>query len=154
MMNVMPTKTNAYPLFIMLLLGSFLCFSIWAAMRAADSGPEVTDADYYSKGLKYSSTVLEKKAAAVLGWTVSTQLIGRSLEFRLSDKEGQPVKAARGAIFLYLPESTSSKRLPLRETTPGHYVFNLTDSMRGEMSARLEFEHNGARLNRQLLINL
>jgi len=80
----MVSKKNFYPLLILLLIGSFLCFSIWSAMRAADLGPQVTDADYYSKGLRYSSTMLEKRAATVLGWKVSTRLIGRSLEFRLS----------------------------------------------------------------------
>ena len=123
-------------------------------MRAIDAGPEVTDADYYSKGLKYSSTVLEKRAAAVLGWQVETQLSGRTLEFRLSDKEGLPVEAANGDIFLYLAGSTSSKQLPLQETEPGVYIFNLTAGMTGEMNARLEFEHNGARINRRLLLNL
>ena len=63
-------------------------------MRAAEAKPQVTDADYYSKGLRYTSTLLEKKAAAVLGWTVSTELKGRTLLFHLSDKQGQPVSAA------------------------------------------------------------
>jgi nitrogen fixation protein FixH len=150
----MTLKKNAYPLFIILLIGCFLVFSVWSAKRAIDAGPEVTDADYYSKGLKYSSTVLEKRAAAVLGWKVETQLIGRTLEFRLSDKDGKPVEAANGNIFLYLPGSTSSKQMPLQETEPGVYIFNLTAGMMGEMTARLEFEHNGARINRQLLLNL
>lgn len=150
----MTTKKNAYPLFIILLIGCFLAFSVWSAMRAIDEGPEVTDADYYSKGLKYSSTVLEKRAAAVLGWKVETQLIGRTLEFRLNDKEGKPVATANGDIFLYLAGSTSSKQLPLQETEPGVYIFNLTASMTGEMNARLEFERKGARINRQLLLNL
>ena len=150
----MTTKKNAYPLFIILLIGCFLAFSAWSAMRAIDAGPEVTDADYYSKGLKYSSTVLEKRAAAVLGWKVETQLIGRTLEFRLNYKEGKPVETANGDIFLYLAGSTSSKQLPLQETEPGVYIFNLTASMTGEMNARLEFERKGARINRQLLLNL
>jgi nitrogen fixation protein FixH len=150
----MTTKKNTSPLFIILLIGCFLGFSTWAAMRAIDAGPEVTDADYYSKGLKYSSTVLEKRAAAVLGWKVETRLIGRTLEFRLTDKEGHPVETANGDIFLYLPGSTSSKQLPLQETAPGVYIFNLTAGMTGETNARLEFEHNGARINRQLLLNL
>ena len=150
----MTTKKSSSPLFIILLIGCFLGFSVWSAMRAIEAGPEVTDADYYSKGLKYSSTLLEKRAAAVLGWKVETQLIGRTLEFRLSDKEGTPVEAANGDIFLYLAASTSSKRLPLQETEPGVYIFNLTAGMTGEMSARLEFEHKGARINRQLLLNL
>jgi nitrogen fixation protein FixH len=150
----MATKKNSYPLLILLLIGSFLCFSVWSAMRAIDAGPEVTDADYYSKGLKYNSTLLEKRAAAVLGWKVATQLVGRTLEFRLSDKAGNPVEAAHGEIFLYLKGSSSSKKLPLHEAEPGTYIFNLTAGMSGEMNARLEFELNGARINRQLLLNL
>lgn len=150
----MVIKKNFYPFLIVLLLSSFLCFSTWSAMRAAESGPEVTDADYYSKGLKYTSTLLEKRAAVTLGWTVSTRLAGRTLQFHLSDKQGQPVSSAQGAIFLYLPETASSKPFPLQEITPGVYQFILTAGMTGEMNARLEFAYDGARMNRQLLLNL
>ncbi len=150
----MAAKKNFYPILLLLLIGSFLCFSVWSAMRAANMGPQVTDADYYSKGLRYSSTMIEKRAATVLGWKVSTQLIGRTLEFHLVDKKGRPVKSAQGGLFLYLPDKTSSIRFPLQETAAGVYQLNLTSSMTGEMNARLEFEHDGARLNRQLLLNL
>ncbi len=150
----MTDKKNIYPFLILLLLGSFLCFSVWSAKRAVDSGPEVTDTDYYSKGLKYSSTVLEKRAAAVLGWNVSTQLVDRTLEFHLSDKDGQPVRSAKGVIFLYLDGSATSRKLPLQEVSPGTYILNLTASMKGSINARLDFEYDGARLNRLLLLNL
>lgn len=150
----MTTMKNIYPILIIFLLGSFLCFSVWSAKRAIDSGPEVTDADYYSKGLKYSSTVLEKKAASVLGWTLSTNLVGRTLEFRLHDKAGRPVRSAQGVISLYLPGAASTLKLPLQESTPGTYILKLTGRMTGAINARVEFEHNGARLNRQLLLNL
>jgi nitrogen fixation protein FixH len=150
----MTKKKGFYPSLILLLIGSFLCFSVWSAMQASDLGPQVSDADYYSKGLKYSSSMVEKRAAVVLGWKVSTQLIGRTLEFQLDDKQGQPVKSARGIIFLYLPDKDSSIQFPLQEIAAGVYQFNLTSSMTGEMNARLEFELDGARLNRQLLLNL
>lgn len=150
----MTPEKNAYPLFITLLICCFLGFSTWSAMRAIESGPEVTDADYYSKGLKYSSTLLEKKAADVLGWTVETQLINSTLEFRLSDKEGRPVANANGDIFLYLPGSKQKQQRALVETEPGVYILDLTAEMTGELNARLEFEHKGARINRQLLLNL
>ena len=150
----MPLMKNFYPLLILLLLGSFLCFSVWSAMRAANLGPQVADADYYSKGLKYSSTLVEKRAAIVLGWTVSTQLAGRTLKFHLSDKQGQPVRAAKGTLLLYLPESASSIRFPLQEIDTGVYQLHLTANMTGEKTARLEFERDGARLSRQLLLNL
>lgn len=150
----MATKKGFYPSLILLLIGSFLCFSVWSAKQAADMGPQVTDADYYSKGLKYSSTMVEKRAAEVLGWKVSTQLTGRTLEFHLNDKQGHPVKSAQGVLFLYLPEMASSVQFSLQEIAAGVYQLNLTSSMTGEMNARLEFEHDGARLNRQLLLNL
>lgn len=150
----MAVKKNYYPVMILLLICSFLCFSLWSAMRARDMGPQVTDADYYSKGLKYSATMVEKRAAEVLGWKVSTQLVGRTLEFRLDDKQGRPVKEAKGVLFLYMPDQSSSLQIPLQESAAGVYQLSLTSSMTGGMNARLEFELDGARLNRQLLLNL
>lgn len=94
----MTKKKNLYPAFVLLMIGSFICFLAWSAMRASDSGPQVTDADYYSKGLRYTSTVLEKRAAAVLGWRVDTQLSGRTLQLQLTDKEGRPVRSAKGLL--------------------------------------------------------
>lgn len=150
----MATRKNFYPLFILLLIGSFLCFSTWAAMRTAASRPQVTDADYYSKGLRYTSTLLEKQAAEVFGWTVSSRLAGRTLQFELSDKQGHPVSAASGTLLLYLPQKATNVSFPLQETGPGVYQLQLTTAMTGEMNARLEFARDGARLNRQLLLNL
>lgn len=150
----MPPKNNPYPAFIVLLLGCFIVFLAWSAMRAAESGPEVTDADYYSKGLRYTSTLLEKKAAVALGWKVATQVADRTLTFHLSDKEEKPVVSANGTLHLFLPMTSSTVSLPLEETGQGFYALQLSDSMKGEMTARLEFERGGARLNRQLLLNL
>jgi nitrogen fixation protein FixH len=147
-------RTNLYPIFILLMIGSFIGFLAWSAMRASDSGPQVTDADYYSKGLKYTSTVLEKRAAAVLGWRVDTQLSGRTLRLHLSDKEGQPVSSAKGVIAIYMRNRGETISFPLQEVSAGTYQMHLTDSMTGEMTARVEFERDGARLNRQLLLNL
>lgn len=150
----MATPRNPYPVFIVCAIILFICFLGWSAMRAAESGPEVTDADYYSKGLRYTSTILEKKAAETLGWTVSTELSGRSLVFNLKNKHGQPVKEANGVLDLFIPEQGKSVQYPLQEIADGVYLLALKDSMNGEISARLEFEFNGARLSRQLLLNL
>ena len=147
-------KTNLYPIFILLMIGSFIGFLTWSAMRASDSGPQVTDADYYSKGLRYTSTVLEKRAAAVLGWRVDTQLSGRTLRLHLSDKEGQPVSSAKGVIAIYMRNLGETISFPLQEVSGGTYQIHLTDSMTGEMTAQVEFERDGVRLNRQLLLNL
>jgi len=150
----MPKKRNSYPIFIILLIGCFITFLLWSAMRAADSGPEVTDADYYSKGLRYTSTLLEKKAAAVLGWKVETRLKNRTLTFRLKDKKEIPVLDAKGTLNFFLPSTSASISLPLQEIGQGIYFVPLTSDMTGEMNARLEFEREGARINRQLLLNL
>lgn len=147
-------KKHIYPVLILLLLVSFLVFSAWSAMQAAQLGPQVTDADYYSKGLKYNDTLIEKRAAAALGWKVTTRLVGRTLEFQVSDKHGLPVRGAKGNLFLYLPASAASVHLPLQEIEDGSYQLHLTTSMTGEMTARLDFERDGARLNRQMLLNL
>ena len=147
-------RTNLYPIFILLMIGSFIGFLAWSAIRASDSGPQVTDADYYSKGLRYTSTVLEKRAAAVLGWRIDTQLSGRTLRLHLSDKEGQPVSSAKGVIAIYMRNWGETISFPLQEVSAGTYQMHLTDSMTGEMTARVEFERNGVRLNRQLLLNL
>lgn len=150
----MTNRKNIYPLLILLLIGGFLCFSTWAALRTAASRPQVTDADYYSKGLRYTSTLLEKQAAEGFGWTVATRLAGRALQFELSDKQGQPVSAAKGTLLLYLSQAQVNQTFPLLETGPGIYQLQLTAAMTGEMNARLEFERDGARLNRRLLLNL
>ena len=99
----MANRKNLYPFFIVLAIASFIAFLAWAAMRASVSGPEVTDADYYSKGLRYTSTILEKKAAASQGWTIHTELSGRTLVISLQDKQGDPVRGAKGSILFFLP---------------------------------------------------
>ena len=98
--------------------------------------------------------MLEKRAAAVLGWRVDTQLSGRTLRLHLSDKEGQPVSSAKGVIAIYMRNRGETISFPLQEVSAGTYQMHLTDSMTGEMTARVEFERDGARLNRQLLLNL
>lgn len=146
--------TTPYPYLILLLLGAFLAFSAWAAFQAAAPGSRVTDADYYSRGLKYNSTLIEKRAAAALGWKLQTRLQGRTLEFRLTDSAGAEVDRAAGTLSLAIPGSPESIRLSLQETTAGYYLVSLGDDLHGAIQARLEFERQGIRFNRLLLLNL
>ncbi len=146
-------KTNIYPPMILLLIGAFLVFSGWAAHRAAGLGSQVTDADYYSKGLRYTSTEVERRAAEVLGWNLDTTLDGRRLVFRLSDHDGRAITGARGSLYLAIPGRAENVYLPLAETEPGHYLVTLEQGISGAIQARLEVERNGARLNRHLLLN-
>lgn len=139
---------------ILLLLGGFLAFLAWSAFQAAGLGSKVTDSDYYSKGLKYNTTMVEKRAAEVLGWHVETRLDGRTLQFHLTDQEGTKVVRATGTLYLAIPGSAENIHLPLQEMTSGYYLVNLGEEVHGTIQARLELEREGARLNRQLLLNL
>ena len=147
-------KKNIYPAMILLLLGAFLVFSVWSAFQAAGLGSKVTDADYYSKGLKYNATQVEKRAAIVLGWKLSTELVGRTLRFRLLDREGKVVDRAVGSLYLAIPGAAENIHIPLQEVAAGVYQVDLPGDFTGAIQTRLEFERDGARLNRQLLLNL
>jgi len=147
-------KKNIYPALILLLLGSFLVFSSWSAFQAAGLGSKVTDTAYYSKGLKYNATQIEKRAAEVLGWNVETRLDGRVLDFLLTDSRGGTVKDATGSLYMAIPGSAENIRIPLEEVASGRYRLQLNNNINGTIQARLELEREGARLNRQLLLNL
>ena len=147
-------KKNIYPALILLLFGAFLIFSVWSAFQAAGLGSEVTDAAYYSKGLRYNTTMVEKRAASVLGWVLSTELVGRTLVFRLQDGEGAPVDRAIGSLYLAIPGAGENIHISLQEVAAGVYQVNLPDDFTGAIQTRLEFVREGARLNRQLLLNL
>ena len=147
-------KMNTYPPMSLLLIGGLLIFSAWAAFQAAGLGSRVTDVDYYSKGLKYNSTQVEKRAAEVLGWNLETRLSGRDLEFRLTDRAGVEVERASGTLYLAIPGTAENVHLPLQEIAAGYYLVKLADNINGTIQARLELEREGARLNRQLLLSL
>lgn len=147
-------KKSIYLPLILTLIGSFLLFSLWSAFQAAGLGSKVTDADYYSKGLKYNTTLVEKRAATVLGWNLTTRMDDRTLEFQLIDRDGSVVDGAAGSLYLAIPGAAENITLPLREVAAGIYRVSLDRAMTGSVRARLELERDGARLNRQLLLNI
>ncbi len=146
-------KTNIYPPMILLLIASFLAFSAWCAFQAAGLGSKVTDADYYSKGLKYNTTEVERRAAEVLGWNLETTLDGQTLVFRLSDRDHRAITGARGTLYMAVPGRAENVYLKLVEEQPGRYRVTLDRMLTRAVQARLELERNGARLNRHLLLN-
>ncbi|MCK4837843.1 MAG: FixH family protein [Desulfobulbaceae bacterium] len=149
------TKTkNIYPPMILLLIGGFLIFSAWAAFQAAGLGSKVTDADYYSKGLKYNTSQVEKRAAEILGWQLKTRLNGRDLEFHLTDQDGLEVDRVVGTLYLAIPGAAENIHLAIQAVASGYYQVKLDDNITGTIQARLDLEREGARLNRQLLLNL
>ncbi len=145
---------NFYKLFIFSLLVAFLLFSSWSAYRAATQGTQITDRDYYSKGLRYNSTMLEKRAATVLGWQLTTVLYNKQLQISLIDGNGLPVEGANGTLVFSPQAKLASSTLPLSETEPGLYLAQLPNSLHGELAVRIDFEHQGAKLYRQLLLNI
>ncbi len=147
-------RKSPYVLLILLLLFSFLLFSIWSARQAATRGSEISDLNYYSKGLKYNNTRVEERAAASRGWQLETEIKDKSLHFKLSDKEGVPISQATGELTLFLSEENRVLRLQPREIQPGLYLLKLPDEISGSLQARIEFEQQGARISRQLLVNL
>lgn len=145
---------NFYPFFILSLLGAFLLFSTWSAFQASTPGTEVTDRDYYSKGLKYNNTLVEKRAASVLGWKVATTLAEKQLQISLMDGNSAPVSGARGLLTFYTQAESNQLALPLVENSPGSYHIQLPATLTGEITVRVDFEREGARISRQLLLNI
>ena len=143
-----------YPSMIMLLAGGFFLFCGWAALRANNLGSRVVDADYYSKGLKYTSSQVEKRAAESIGWQLATRLDGHALEFRLTDRAGAGVAGASGTLYLAIPGRAENVYLPVQEIGGGDYRVTLADSLSGGIQAHFEVSRQGAKLNRQLLLNL
>ena len=139
---------------ILLLICGFLLFLFWSAFQAAGLGSKVTDGDYYSKGLKYNTSIVEKRAAEVLGWNLEVRLDGRTLDFHLMDHEGAEIDRAVGTLYLAIPGMAENIHLPLQEVASGYYRVKLDDNISGTIQARLELERQGARLHRQLLLNL
>lgn len=146
------TSKKPFPLYLALLLAAFIAFLGWSARQAATDGARITDRDYYSKGLRYNTSQLERQAASVLGWQVAIDLNERLLTLLLADRDGKPVDKAE--IVLTLMTTKAHIPLPLDEQNPGQYVTLLPESISGEVSARYNIQHQGASIERQLLINL
>jgi nitrogen fixation protein FixH len=147
-------KKKYIPWLLPVIGGIFLILTTWSIYMAGQGTSAVTDRDYYSHGLRFNETLLERKAAESLGWLVTTELRGHTLHFHLRDKNGTPVLEARGNLEIFFPGASTSVRLPLVNIGSGRYQINLPDKVSGEMSAHLEFERDGARISKQLLLNL
>jgi len=145
---------NLWPQLIVILVGSFLVLGGWSFYRAARGASAVTDANYYSHGLRYNQTLLERNAAASLGWQTAVTLAGRDLQVVLTDRTQRPVTAASGMLTLQDGSRGDALRLALREETGGIYRGALPYHLRGECTAQLDFEQSGARLSRRLLLSL
>ena len=146
------TSRKPFPLYLALLLGGFIVFLGWSARQASTDGARITDRDYYSKGLRYNTSQVERRAASVLGWQVLADLDDRTLSLQLNDRDGSSVEGADIVLTLMTP----SRQIPLvpREQLAGTYLFQMPTDIYGEIPARYTIQREGARIERQLLINL
>ncbi|RMF47800.1 MAG: hypothetical protein D6751_01860 [Deltaproteobacteria bacterium] len=146
------TDSRIYPLLICGLVALFLGFTGWSIYRAVRAEPNVLDPEYYSRGLRYNQTLLERRAAASLGWKMVATLEGRRLVIELAGSDRAAVRGAKGS--LRPADSTVFPTLRLREISPGHYTASLPAQLSGDLRVRIEFERQGARLVRDLLLAL
>jgi nitrogen fixation protein FixH len=147
-------RLSSTPWLIILIGIGFLALTSWSVYQASRKTSDVTDRDYYSHGLRYNQTLLEKKAAASLGWSTQVRLEKRQLWIELNDKNGQVVAKALGSLRLHGSSLESNPPLPLREQSPGRYFASLPENLHGEFSVDLSFELDGARLSKRILLVL
>jgi len=154
-LNLMTTsKRPVAPLLITLAIGCFVLFLTWAGRQAATRGSEISDPAYYSKGLRYNTTQVEKRAASVLGWQLQVRRVAGDLLLELRDGDQRPVSGGEAQLQLFRKSASAPLEFELAEIAPGTYRFILPEQLHGEYRARFDFHKDGARLGRQLLLNL
>ena len=148
------SKKKYFPWLILIIGAGFLLLTFWSIFIALQETSAVTDRNYYSHGLRYNKTLFEKKAAEALGWSVDIALIDRDLQIKLSDRQKRPVLKANGSIVLFSSDQEQRDSQPFLEIGNGEYVISFPNELSGAINARIEFERDGARLTRQLLLNV
>ena len=134
------------------LMVGFVLLSAWSFRRAARESSAVTDADYYSHGLRYNQTLLERQTAASLGWQTLPQLEGNRVTIRLIDHDRQTVTGAAGTLTLLGTGTAHNLQFPLREVEPGIYRAELPGDVHGQLAAEVAFQRDGADLHQRLLL--
>ncbi len=145
-------RTNRWLWLIGALLTGFVLLSAWSFRRAANESSAVTDADYYSHGLRYNQTLLERQAAASMGWQAVPQLEGKRISIRLSDRDRQAVRGANATLTLLATGTTDNRRLTLHEVDAGLYRAELPGDLHGDLAAEIVFQRDGASLQQRLLL--
>lgn len=147
-------NSGSIPWLPLLIGGGFLALMGWSLFLAGTRSSGVVDRDYYSHGLKYNQTRLERQASASLGWNATARLAGGALIVRLQDRDRQAVAKARGRLTFPAIGARQRRVLGLRETAPGTYRAELPAELHGDQAATIMFEREGARLNKRLLLAL
>jgi nitrogen fixation protein FixH len=146
------TRTRSVPWLIVLVGAGFIVFTVWSFYRAAHGTSAVTDADYYSHGLRYNQTLLEQKAAASLGWNIVPNLRGKLVTIQLRDRDQRLVAGALGTLTMLGTSTPEARELILREAGFGIYQAEVPAGVQGEQTVEIMLQRDGAKLNRRLLL--
>jgi nitrogen fixation protein FixH len=153
-MTLDPPHRSWQPLLTVVIV-LFLALTGWSIFQAQRQVSSVTDRNYYSHGLKYNETALERRAAQTLGWQLTLQLNGRTLELRLTDETGRPISGGSGNLLLdSRPGGGRRADLPLQEREPGFYRVALPDRVQGPVQGQVTLTSAGASIHRSLLLSL
>lgn len=147
-------RATRWPKIIIGLILFFLLLTGWSVYRATTGVSDVTNPRYYSHGLRYNHTLIEREAAEGLGWQVGITLSGGRMEVHLTDRNGRPVPQAHAEVLLYPADTKEESLLPLLEERSGLYAAMLPGELSGSLNARLQITRLGASLSRSLLLNL
>lgn len=142
-----------------LLLGLATIFALvtgWSVQRAGIAGSRVLDRDYYSHGLKYNQTMLEKQAAAALGWQLVAAIEGERLTARLHDQEQRPVSNGEGRLLVRQRAGRDyrTSEIALAEVAAGVYETVLPAAGADELDLTLIIRRDRAEIRRRLLVRL
>jgi len=148
-----PLPANRWPQLLLLVGVLFFCLTGWSVYRSVRGVSAVTDSHYYSHGLRYNASRIEKEAAEKLGWQVSIRLQDGYLISELTGPEGQPLRGV--SAWLSVPgRGQKGSRLQLSESAAGRYGTMLPTELHGEVPALLTLSSGDTTLSRSLLLNL
>lgn len=152
----MNTTAARWPALIIALVLAFAAFSWWSFILAASGVSAVTDPDYYSHGLKYNGTALERKAGEALGWRVSQQVAGRVLTMRVEDAQQQGIPGCQGVIT-FAGDGAGPQPLPplaVTEIGAGRYRAEIPAALPQTLAATLTISKGQALIQRRLILAL
>jgi nitrogen fixation protein FixH len=138
-----------------LLIGmGFLVLMLWSIFLASQRTSAVIDRDYYSHGLRYNETLLERQAAAALGWTMTSRLLGRTLIIQVQDRNHEPAARAHGICRLLASDAQPARQFVLDEIEPGSFRTVLPADLHGEHPVEIQLDFAGTKLSKRLLLSL
>ncbi len=150
------TRTRSIQLWPMIIVGLivlFLGLTFWSIRQANQGVSAVTNDKYYSHGLRYNETQLEKQAAEALGWTMNSVLSGRQLVTGVTDKQGQSVPGLTLNAVIY-PGKGEPIRQTLAATGDQTFILKIPANLSGQITIQLQANREGAGLSKTLLVNL